>query len=187
VRSVRSLRSKAYLTQKRTKNNMMKVFKPAYGATQCRTAPKWDMRLSVCSTGKDNRNSKRAKRCVAFDFKLSTATVRKYNQSIAAGNDLCSSLQDGSKVVVIHEDDGSWILQIVEDQGYRCRPDKAKYNQEGMMFRVSCTIHDAIEVMGKTRQKYFELVGCEDNKLYFTSTEIVDIQVDDHHTSGVIR
>jgi hypothetical protein len=152
---------------------MMKVFKPAYGATQTRTAPVWDMRLSVCNTGKDRRGSK-AKRVVAFDFKLSTATVRKYNQSIAAGNDLCTPLQDGSKVVVIHEDDGSWILQIVEDQGYRCRPDKAKYNQEGIMFRVSCTIKDAIEVMGKSRQKFFELVGSEDNKLYFTATDSVD-------------
>lgn len=163
---------------------MMKVFKPAYGATQCRTAPTWDMRLSVCNTGKDKRGSK-AKRVVAFDFKLSTATVRKYNQSIAAGNDLCTPLQDGSKVVVIHEDDGSWILQIVEDQGYRCRPDKAKYNQEGIMFRVSCSLRDAIEVMGKTRQKYFELVGCEDNKLYFTVTDSVDKFIEEDHTRTV--
>ena len=162
----------------------MKVFKPAYGATQCRTAPTWDMRLSVCNTGKDKRGSK-AKRVVAFDFKLSTATVRKYNQSIAAGNDLCTPLQDGSKVVVIHEDDGSWILQIVEDQGYRCRPDKAKYNQEGIMFRVSCSLRDAIEVMGKTRQKYFELVGCEDNKLYFTVTDSVDKFIEEDHTRTV--
>ena len=163
---------------------MMKVFKPAYGATQCRTAPTWDMRLSVCNTGKGKRGSN-AKRVVAFDFKLSTATVRKYNQSIAAGNDLCTPLQDGSKVVVIHEDDGSWILQIVEDQGYRCRPDKSKYNSEGIMFRVSCTLHDAIEVMGKTRQKYFELVGCEDNKLYFTVTDSVDKFIEEDHTRTV--
>lgn len=165
---------------------MMKVFKPAYGATPTRSAPKWDMRLSVCTTERSRRNSK-AKRVVAFDFKLSAATVQKYNQSIAAGNDLCTPLQGGSKVVVIHEDDGSWILQIVEDQGYKCRNDNSKYNQEGIIFRVSCTIKDAIEVMGQSRQKFFELVGSEDNKLYFTVTDSVDNLPEEDHTPAVTR
>ena len=127
-----------------------------------------DLRVSLATSPEAMMKGKRKRlRNVALDFRIHKSVVGVGDQKI--------DINDGDRITLVYEDDGSWIINVLapHESGYVVRDDRSKYNAGGVGFRISVTYEQFLTILGTGRgsefahDAEFDFVGSESNKAYF--------------------
>lgn len=126
-----------------------------------------DLRVSLATSPEAIMKGKRKRlRNVALDFRI--------HKSIVGVGDNKIDINDGDRITLVYEDDGSWILNVLapHENGYVVRNDRSQYNAGGVGFRISVNYEQYCSILGRDGGEFvhdaeFDFVGSESNKAYF--------------------
>lgn len=120
----------------------------------------FDMRVALATDLSKAKKRGRRTRSVSVDFRVCHRVV---------GED-AFVIQDGDRVTLVLEDDGSWIFNNVgpDGEGYVVRASTSKSDRGGVRFRMTMTYAQAIDLFaGQQEGMDYTFVGAEKNKAYF--------------------